>query len=116
MLLTDLDVFAACRYLYWSLSQLSVLSEKFDPQKTQRSQQRAREKLYLEKSRSTSLLLNLFLPNIKMDNLPLVNLDSLILANLCKVTLSRVTFPKVNLSRAIRQATNQVPCKDIQPS
>ena len=93
---------------------MSVLSEKFDPQKTQRSQQR--EKLFLEKSPSTSLLLNLFLPNIKMDNLPLVNLVSLILANLCKVTLSRVTYLKVNLSRAIRQATNQVPCKDIQPS
>ena len=58
-------------------------------------------------------LINHYLTNI---NHPLVNLDNHILASLYKVTLPRVMFPKVNLSRGIRQATNQVLRKAIQPN
>ena len=95
--------------------------ENLDPQKTQCSQSRGRENLFLEKPQPTSLLLTLanhYMVNhyLANTNLPLVNLDNHILDSLYKVTLSRVTFPKVNLSRVIRQATNQVLRKAIQPS
>ena len=53
---------------------------------------------------------------LKLDILPWTNPVKHILANLCKFTLSRVTFRKVNLSRAIHQATSQVLRKDIYPS
>ena len=91
-------------------------SENLGPQKTQCSQLRGKEDLFQEKLQPTSLLfilVNHYLANI---NHPLVNLDNHILASLYKVTLPRVMFPKVNLSRAIRQATNQVLRKAIQPS
>ena len=106
-------------------------SENLGPQKTQCSQLRGKEDLFQEKLQPTSLLfilVNHYLANINLPlvnlvnhylaniNHPLVNLDNHILASLYKVTLPRVMFPKVNLSRGIRQATNQVLRKAIQPN